>query len=137
MLPTFDDFIKAYPKYKGFSTSPTARDIYGFIINVNNINRMMISNDNGKNALFGILNDLESLYNGKRDFDFSEGFVKQCVGSMIKFILFQFGYEKYVPKEMPRGSYIYFTSAMSYKKTHSGNFQLIQELSIVPISKVI
>ncbi|WML50225.1 hypothetical protein RCG23_10700 [Neobacillus sp. PS3-34] len=132
MFPTFNDFIDAYPKYQKFSNSLIARDVYGFLSHINNIYRMITANNNGKNALYGVLNDLESRFGGKSDFDFLDGFVKQCVGTMIKFILLQFGYEKNIQKDMPRGSFIYFTSAMSYQKKHAGRFKLVQTLSIEP-----
>jgi hypothetical protein len=134
MFPTIEDFLDSYPRYNQYVSSVTAMSVFDFLSEVENINRMLTANNNGKNALFGVLNDLELNFKDNSDFNFMDGFVKQCVGTMVKFILYQFGYESHIQKDMPRGSYSFFTSAMSYKKTFEGKFRLIQKLSIEPIA---
>lgn len=133
-FPTFEDFINEYKKYQKFLDSSSAKAVFNFLREEDNVFRLINSNNNGKNALFGVLPDLESDFQNRSDFDFNEGFVKQCVGSMIKFILGQFGYHTTAQRDMPKGSFTYFTSSMRYEyREGTEKFKLVQKFEIVPI----
>ncbi|WP_346916530.1 hypothetical protein [Clostridium sp.] len=51
------------------------------------IDKMISANNNGRPALYGVRSYIEANFSGLADFDFNEGFVKRCVGSMVRDIL--------------------------------------------------
>jgi hypothetical protein len=133
-FPYFYKFIEEYTRFKKYLDSPTANEVYEFLSELENIQKLIIANENGKPALFGCLSVLEERFGEKEDFNFNEYFPKQCVGMMVKFILGQFGYISTVQRDMPKGSFTYFTSSMLYElRPDSAKFKLIQKLDIEPI----
>lgn len=112
---SFDDFIIENPKYKKFDSSSNAKRVYEFLCIPDNIEKMIAANDNEKPALYGVQSALESSFAGFSDFDLNEGFVKQCVGSMVKTVLEPFGFKPHLQRDLPKKTSLYFTSAMHYE----------------------
>jgi len=134
----FDDFFSGNSKYKKFLTSKSARDIFRFLSKPENIQKMIDANDRGKPALYGCLKDLEQNFSSCADFDFNEGFVKQCVGAMVKFILEPFGYSPALQKDMPKGKYKFFTSGTNYRFNGDKAFlKLVQEIKVEKIKETL
>ena len=113
-IPSFDEFIANNPKYKKFADSVNARNVYNYLKVPDNIEKMISSNNNGRPALYGVQAYIETNFSGVSDFDFTEGFVKQCVGSMVREILEPLGYKTFLQRDLPKNESVYFTSAMNY-----------------------
>jgi hypothetical protein len=112
---SFNNFISKNPKYKKFETSTNARNVYEFLSEAESIEKMISANTNSKPALFGVQSYLETKFAGHSDFNFTEGFAKQCVGSMVRTVLEPFGYKPLLQRDLPKKTSLYFTSAMHYE----------------------
>ncbi len=114
MINTYKEFIKKQPKYVCFSNNDTAENVFDFLSDIENINKMIISCNNDRPALAGCIYDLECRYANDKQFNFQDRHVKQCIGSMVKFILEPFGYESLKSKRMPKSQTKFFSSAKVY-----------------------
>lgn len=130
-IPSFDEFIANNPKYKKYSESKGAKDTYDYLKLVESIDKMVAANSNGKPALYGVQKHIETNLSGFSDFDFNEGFVKQCVGSMVREILAPLGYKPFLQRDLPKKESLYFTSAMNYAFDESlAKCRLVKKLEI-------
>lgn len=128
---SFNDFIIENPKYKKYEVSANARNVYGFLCLPESIEKMISANTNGKPALFGVQSDLETTFAGHSDFDFTEGFAKQCVGSMVRTVLEPFGFKPLLQRDLPKKTSLYFTSAMHYEFNGSdAKLKLVKKVHI-------
>lgn len=114
MKNTYKKFIITQPKYSSFSNNTTAEGIFNFLSDIENINKMIWSCNNDKPALAGCIYDLEVKYGNDKHFNFEDRHVKQCIGSMVGFILEPYGYEALKSKRMPKGQTRFFSSAKVY-----------------------
>ncbi|NEZ46184.1 hypothetical protein FDF74_03035 [Clostridium niameyense] len=114
-IPKFDDFINKYPKYKKYAHNKYSINVFEFLSDPVNINKMLLANSKNKPALSGCISELESKFNISPDFDFNNPTVKQAIGSMVKIILTPFGYTPKAQKKMPKGSSKYFKSSTNYR----------------------
>lgn len=114
-IPNFKTFILDNPNTKKFEKSNTAREVYEYLCKPQNINKMKIATDNGRAALFGVLNGLENKFGSvKGDFDFKDKFVRCTVGRMVMEIICSCGYETTGKKdENLKGKH--FSAAEKYK----------------------
>ncbi len=79
---------------------------------------------------------IETNFQGHTDFDFNEGFAKQCVGSMVREILEAFGFKPLRQRDLPKNESKYFTSAMYYSfDENSAKCKLITKLEIQEIQR--
>ena len=130
-IPNFDDFIIKNPKYKKYKNSENARNIYRYLEEPENIEKMLSSNSNGKPALYGVQSYIEANFAGFTDFDFNIGFVKQCVGSMVREILEPFGFKPLLQRDLPKKESMYFKSATHYVFDETiAKYKLIKKIEI-------
>lgn len=130
-IPSFNEFIANNPKYKKFSGLQSAERIYDYLKIPENIDKMISANNNGRPALYGVQSYIEVNFSNLSDFNFTEGFVKQCVGSMVREILAPLGYTSYLQRDLPKKESLYFTSAMNYTFDESlAKCRLIKKLEI-------
>jgi len=132
--PSFDEFIAKNPKYKKFVNSVNARNVYEYLEVPDNIEKMIASNNNGRPALYGVQAYIELNFVEFADFDFNVGFVKQCVGSMVRDIIAPLGYRPLLQRDLPKKESLYFTSATHYSFEESiAKCKLIKKIEIVKI----
>ncbi len=114
-IPDFKTFISHNPNTKKFERSNKAREVYEYLREPQNIDKMKIAIDNGRAALFGVLNSLENKFgSAKGDFDFNIEFVRCTVGRMVSEIICNCGYETTGNKDKNlKGKY--FSTAEKYK----------------------
>lgn len=135
-IPSFDEFIANNPKYKKFEGSLNARNVYDYLKVPENIEKMISSNNNGKPALYGVQADIEVKFAGFSDFDFNVGFVKQCVGSMVRDIIEPLGFKTLLQRDLPKNESIYFKSAAHYSFDESiAKCKLVKNIEIIKIEQ--
>ncbi len=133
-IPTFNDFIAKNAKYKKFSNSTNAQNIFNYLRVPDNIEKMVSANNNGKPALYGVQPYIESNFAGFTDFDFNEGFVKQCVGSMVRDILSPLGFTPLLQRDLPKKESLYFKSATYYSfEENNAKCRLVKKIEIEEI----
>lgn len=113
LIPTFEQFLEKYPRYKNIADNPSGRRIYAFLSLPETILNMITANNMGKPALAGSIEVLERDYAFLPSFDFTiSGTVKQAIGAMVATIIEPFGY---LPSRQKRlGASTYFSSAQFY-----------------------
>jgi len=129
----FEDFIKQNPIYQKFSTNLEAKYIFEKILATDSNIIAMIDNTSNqkKPALSACVNEVETYYDNqsKSTFSLCDNFVKQCIGSMVKFILEPFGYVSTTQKSMPKSCNIkYIGSAMAYEKLGLATMQIVKRI---------
>lgn len=138
MIP--DDFFRRsrmYNRYKKYAKYDeySMHEIYDFLSSPKSVAKMIHVNDLGKSALEGVVRELESKFGEK--FKFLENndkndkinTVKQCVGSFVREILRDYGYEPGKSCKLPKGLK-YFRNASHYNNTGEGKTKEIKFESI-------
>lgn len=124
-------FFQSFPMYNKFKGNNTVFEVYDFLSQPEAIDRMLITNNNGKSALSGVVLELEDKFDGRNDLDLSNNIVKQMIGCMVKFVVLDFGYES--EKQVSIGNAKYFRSATRYRFDKEKQKKRIQKI-IVDIS---
>jgi len=133
MLSTYQDFINHNPRYQQLKNDIYFQDIFNFLSKKENIVKMVEASKWNKPALSSCVNELESNYPELLNKDYTDYFIKQSVGAMIKVVLDPFGYVPNVQKRLPKKS-LFFTSAHTYKyDKNSARLELIQTWEIKPL----
>lgn len=134
-IPTFNDFIAKNPKYKKFLNSTNAQNVFNYLRVTDNIEKMVSANNNGKPALYGVQLYIESNFSGFADFDFNDGFVKQCVGSMVRDILSPLGFTPLLQRDLPKKESLYFKSATYYSfEASRATCRLVKKIELEKIN---
>lgn len=110
----FREFMASHERYRKYEGSNGAAKVYEFLKKEENIEKMIKANNEGKPALYGVQSYLETNFVGMKDFDLSEGYVRTCIGTMVKDVLAPLGYSTNVEKRLPEEESLYFKSAMTY-----------------------
>lgn len=130
-IPTFNEFIINNPKYKKYSESQNAERVYNYLKMPDSIDKMIAANNNGRPALYGVQSYVETNFANLADFNFNESFVKQCVGSMVRDILYPLGFKPFLQRDLPKKESLYFTSATHYAFDESiARCRLVRKLAI-------
>lgn len=114
---TFQDFINGRRIYRKFGFSTTAQSIFDYLSSPNTINCMIAANNTGLPALSGARAHIEATCGNRPDFDLNYGFARQCVGSMVSFVLRQHGFAPLKNKAL-KGQREYFKLAHRYVRTN-------------------
>ncbi|MDN5360927.1 MAG: hypothetical protein PWQ84_1990 [Thermotogaceae bacterium] len=126
---TVDDYYNEIPQYKNLETAQFKK-VFDFLIEPESLMKMFVANDAFKAAaLDGVVNDLELKFPAL----FQKDVEKNCVGSMIQFIMEQFGYEL-EQNEIPIKNSQLFTKASRYNKVSNGNYVLENTIRKVNVS---
>lgn len=103
-----------FKKYVKYSSNAKMLEVYDFLTMPEKINEMIRACENGRPALEGIVKELEAKFLPTADFDIeNDKFLKQAIGSLIKYIISFFGYEVNIQKNISNPGY--FKSATHYK----------------------
>ncbi|MGE5543639.1 MAG: hypothetical protein ACM3UW_01570 [Bacillota bacterium] len=114
LIPTFEQFLEKYPRYKNIADNPSGRRIYAFLSQPETILNMITANNMGKPALAGCIEVLERDYACLPSFDFTiSGTVKQAIGAMVATIIEPFGYFP-TGRQKRMGASMYFSTAQFY-----------------------
>jgi hypothetical protein len=90
---TFEKFIEENPRCKKYSENKTARSLFIFMSEPENIDKMITANNKGRPALEGILSEVENKFNKKNEFDIEKDvFVRHTIGIMVREVLKEFGF---------------------------------------------
>lgn len=117
MKATFNDFIDLNKNCSGFKTNADMQELFDFLNEDERIIKMIDSSENGKPALAGCVQEVETWHDAKTNslVDFNDPFTKTVVGKVVKTILAPFGYLVTKQKDMPTDLKTkYFTSASCY-----------------------
>lgn len=112
---SINDFFNE-PKFKRFQKflgDKNTEELYNYLENEGTVKRMIESTKLNKPALAGIIKELEEIYIPKFKIDKNDSLKKQLIGSMISFILAEYGYKN---NDIARtlGKYNFFTVAACY-----------------------
>ena len=112
---SYKDFFKEpeNKKYIRYETNPIVKDAFEYMSLPENIDKMIIATNNNRPALEGIIEEVEKKFPNSLDFDLENDYtLRKALGSMVKYILSDFGYEVNIQKNISKGSYI--KSATNY-----------------------
>ncbi|WP_027186919.1 hypothetical protein [Desulfovibrio cuneatus] len=110
---SFDDFFNSndYAKYQKYRNSRAIEQVFEFLESPEAVDKMIIATEHGRPALEGVIDEVEN--KAGQNFDITNDmFLRQAVGSYVKFVLEPFGYDVHRQKPLNKGKII--TSATSY-----------------------
>lgn len=95
---------KKYGKYKD---NMTVKSVFEFISKPENIDKMIISTNQNRPALEGIIEDIEIMFPNDSNFNIETDYtLRKALGSIVKYVLLDFGYEVSCQKNISKGNYI-------------------------------
>ena len=101
-------------KYIKYENSSQIEEVFKFLCKKDSIAKMISASKNDRPALEGVIEDIEKNFPVGADFDIKgDYFLRNALGSIVKYIISDFGYEVDMQKDIHKGSYI--KSATSYK----------------------
>ena len=101
-------------KYIKYENSSQIEEVFKFLCKKDSIAKMISASKNDRPALEGVIEDIEKNFPVGVDFDIKgDYFLRNALGSIVKYIISDFGYEVDMQKDIHKGSYI--KSATSYK----------------------
>ena len=101
-------------KYIKYENSSQIEEVFKFLCKKDSIAKMISASKNDRPALEGVIEDVEKNFPVGPDFDIKDDyFLRNALGSIVKYIISDFGYEVDMQKDIHKGSYI--KSATSYK----------------------
>ena len=126
---SYERFYEMYPKYKRYYEKPACKELYEFMSKPENIHKMLVANDEyGKPALAGILNEVESKFHDNVLFDLRDNVLKQLVGSMVREVIMDFGYD--IDRQKTISNTQYIRSATYYQKTGKVKKRLVMKVEV-------
>lgn len=129
---SINDFFNE-PKFKRFQKyigDKTLENLYEYLENKTTVTKMIDSTKNNKPALLGIIKEIEENYIPKLKIKKDDSLKKQLIGSMISFILAEYGYEN-TGNSKTLGKYDFFSVAACYKKVKYNPFDNTKELKTI------
>ena len=136
MKAVYEDFLKDNPNCSKFAYNPDAKKIFDFLSSDDMIILMIESCEQGKPALSGCVNELETFFDGMPapSVNFRDDFNRQVVGRMIKTILEPFGYLVTKKKDISREKKAkYFKSASCYAKLGEATMHIVKRIEPVAV----
>ena len=101
-------------KYIKYENSSELKRVFQFLCKKDSIAKMISSCNNDRPALEGVIEDIEKNFPVGPDFDIKDDyFLRNALGSIVKYIISDFGYEVYIQREINKGTHI--KSATVYK----------------------
>ena len=115
------DFLVSYPRFKGVCSSPQAEDVFNTLIVPANIHKMIVASELKRPALEAVIEELEADFVTlstlhKSSFDLHDFSVRHAIGSMVQFILKDFGYKKDASKTLKARKNAILKTASTYTK---------------------
>ena len=94
-------------KYIKYENNSEVESVFNFMCKPESIDKMQMSCGQNRPALEGIIEDIELNFPISSNFDIEKDYtLRKALGSMIKYILSDFGYEVNIQKDISKGSYI-------------------------------
>jgi len=117
-------------KYIKYENIKEVENVYNFMCKPERIDKMIMASNQNRPALEGIIEDIELAFPRVPNFDIqNDYFLRKALGSMVKHIISDFGYEINIQKDISKGSYI--KSATHYKFDESkAKKRLVRTLTI-------
>lgn len=101
-------------KYIKYENSSQIEEVFKFLCKKDSIAKMISASKNDRPALEGVIEDIEKNFPVGVDFDIKgDYFLRNALGSIVKYIISDFGYEVYIQREINKGTHI--KSATVYK----------------------
>ena len=101
-------------KYIKYENSSQIEEVFKFLCKKDSIAKMISASKNDRPALDGVIEDIEKNFPVGVDFDIKgDYFLRNALGSIVKYIISDFGYEVYIQREINKGTHI--KSATVYK----------------------
>ena len=127
-------FLDSYPRFRSVCSDEQAQKVLSQLSKPDSIYKMMIASELGRPALEAMIENLEQDFMAlssaqQRMFSFQDITVRQAVGSMVQFILLNFGYTKIGSKSLKKRTYALYKTASTYKLTHKPQYEI--QLSIM------
>lgn len=136
MSMSYDRFFQWYPKYTKYYDNAVVKALYEFLSQPESIEKMLIANDTyGKPALVGALDEVENRFHDPVNFNLTDNVIKQLVGSMVKEIIADFGYDNPNRDQKPISNTLYIKSATYYQKIGKATKRLVKKVTIEDIIK--
>lgn len=144
MLKTFDDFLKAYPRYTKYCRGTVLENAFNDIVSKEaNIIKMIQVIQNGVTPISIIAKEIEQYVSSHPDETVTldrnvdekrADTCRQAIGAMIATVISPFGYEKIKGQNRPiplayKGDFL--STGATYQKTGTATMQIV--LTIVPI----
>ena len=121
MKTTFGNFFDKYHMYKHFNDNMEAKYIFNKILSKKeNLIEMVGLSELGKPALSACIKEVEEYSSSinNPEFDLTNQYTKQALGTMVKAVMKPFGYESKKQKDIPKSYNTKFIkSAMVYQLT--------------------
>lgn len=105
-MDVYNRFFLNNPNCSGFKDNVTFKELFEWLLEPKQIFNKLQSCKHDRPALEGVLDELETRFSNRTDFDLSDNFTKQMIGRAVKEILSDFGYVQTGKKSMPTGKYI-------------------------------
>ena len=117
-----NNFLDSYPRFRSVCTDEQAQKVLSQLGQADSIYKMMIASDLGRPALEAMIEHLEQEFMAlppaqQHMFNFQDITVRQAVGSMVQFVLLNFGYTKIGSKSLKKRTYTLYKTASTYKMT--------------------
>lgn len=112
-MVTYGDFCKS--SCSNLINSTDAKAVFDFLLEPENINRMIVMSEFGLPALGGVVKTLESKFGSAAGFPLNEYTNRQLVGKMVKSIIGEFGYEPVAGNSDKRTDLRTFMGAQLFK----------------------
>jgi hypothetical protein len=135
MKTKFSDFIEKAPNYKKFDGNAEAIYVFEKILSRDDsIISMIDTSESGKPALCARLLEVEDYCRNhpKSEFNLTNNFAKQALGTMVRVILEPFGYITEKQKDIPKSYKAQFvTSAMTYSSGGPAIMRVVRKIEEV------
>ena len=117
-------------KYNRYESNSTVEAVFNFMAKPESIDRMIAACEQKRPALEGIIESIEGEFPSNVNFDLEKDYtLRKAMGSMVKYILADFGYEVNIQKNISKGHYI--KSATHYRlNSEKAKKRLVRKVTI-------
>jgi dynactin complex subunit len=102
---TFEGFISTHPSYKKFADDVDMINTFNMLSQDNFIMQLIEASDFGKPAISAVVQNIEHVFSDpSREHvnSLDDNFTRQCVGTLVKYILQPFGYRVWKQNDLPK-----------------------------------
>lgn len=114
MLPDYSDFINNNPHYKQLSKDSMVEQIFNFLLEPEQIAKMIKASLEGRPALAPVARDLEVKFPDFLKLPYNDYLLRQSAGTMIREILEPFGFTPNEQKRIPVNQSSFFKTSHNY-----------------------
>lgn len=132
----YQDFFKEPEnrKYVKFENNREVENVFNFMTKPEIIDKMIMASEQKRPALEGIIQDIEAIFPLSPDFNLKEDYtLRKALGSMVKYIISDFGYEVNIQKDISKGTYIKSATHYSFNQLKAKK-RLVRNITIENIT---